>query len=77
MIYGETADYAAAGLVPAGLVVAGASFGFLVFMVIRDIVDLENSVNAYNQRHGFANLSITPTLFPCQEAAGLTLSLWF
>jgi hypothetical protein len=74
---GALAEYGEEDVVLPGLILAAASTGFLVFTIIKDFNDLDNSVNRYNQKHGLAFVNLKPTYFPRQKAAGLMVSVQF
>ena len=60
-----------------GIVLSVGSTGFLVFTIIKDFNTLDDSIDAYNRKHGFTSLDLRPEYFPSQEALGLALSFRF
>lgn len=65
------------GLVVGGIVLSAASFSALVYTVVRDFTDLDDSVRDYNQWHGFSSLSLEPAYLVHHKAAGLALTFRF
>lgn len=70
-------DGLALGLFIGGAIVSVTSLGLLVYSVIRDFTHLDDSVNAYNQKHGSRSLRLEPIYFPREKTVGLALTLRF
>ena len=54
-----------------------AGGGLYLYGAVRDISDLDESVDRYNRRHGYTQVRLTPAYFVQSESAGLAVSIKF
>ena len=54
-----------------------AGGGLYLYGAIRDIADLDESVDRYNRRHGYTQVRLAPAYFVQSDAVGMAVSIEF